>query len=251
MSAIQSIERALNLLSILGGAKDKYSIADLASQADLAPSTIHRILQTLCSMNFVVKDEGTHMYRLGPALIPLGKKAIQQTDLYSQSQLILKSLSLEIQEDSFFMVRTGYKGIILSQVDGPHNLKIVERFGYELELHCGAMRKVLLAFEPESFWDEYISFIQKANSRYPLKDVSKLKNALHEIRRNGFAVSHNDYIQNSYGIGFPVFKSNNTIAGVIGTIMPEIRTSPERLSKVQTQVQKSAEQLSAILMSLH
>ena len=73
---IQSLLRSMELLDVLAAENRSFSIAELAEAMDLPPSTIHRILQTFSEKRYVIRDERSHTYRLGPALIPLGKAAV-------------------------------------------------------------------------------------------------------------------------------------------------------------------------------
>ena len=70
---IQSLLRSMELLEVLKEKNRNFSIAELAEAMDLPPSTVHRILQTFCEKKYVIRDDRSHTYRLGPALIPLGK----------------------------------------------------------------------------------------------------------------------------------------------------------------------------------
>ena len=72
---IQSLLRSMELLEVLKEKNRSFTIAELADTMNLPPSTVHRILQTFCERKYVIRDERSHTYRLGPALIPLGKAA--------------------------------------------------------------------------------------------------------------------------------------------------------------------------------
>ena len=69
---IQSLLRSMELLEVLKEKNRNFSIAELAEAMDLPPSTVHRILQTFCEKKYVIRDDRSHTYRLGPALIPPG-----------------------------------------------------------------------------------------------------------------------------------------------------------------------------------
>ena len=60
----------MELLEVLKEKNRNFSIAELAEAMDLPPSTVHRILQTFCEKKYVIRDDRSHTYRLGPALIP-------------------------------------------------------------------------------------------------------------------------------------------------------------------------------------
>ena len=98
---IQSISRALDLLELLKRPQRTFSIAQLSSDIGLPPSTVHRLLQTLCEKGFVYRDEQTHLYQLGPALISLGTAAAQGQDLRQLATPVLQRLAQQALEDAF------------------------------------------------------------------------------------------------------------------------------------------------------
>ena len=151
---IQSLLRSIEILEVLKERNRSYSIAELAEAIDLPPSTVHRILQTFCEKKYVIRDERSHTYRLGPALIPLGKAAANGIRLQDAAHPLLSALSARTEEDSYLVIPVGNKGLVIEKVDGPNHIKVVEEFGYEMYLHCGAIRKVLLAYQSPSFIEE-------------------------------------------------------------------------------------------------
>mgnify|MGYP002545643340 CR=1 FL=1 len=140
---IQSLLRAMELLELLKEANHKYSIAELSESTGLPPSTIHRILQTFCEKKYVIRDEHAHTYQLGPALISLGRAAADNVRIQDAALPILKNLSYCTREDSYLIIQVGDKGLVLDKTDGPNHLKVVEEFGYEMDLHCGGKNIIL------------------------------------------------------------------------------------------------------------
>ncbi|WP_426351397.1 IclR family transcriptional regulator [Alloiococcus sp. CFN-8] len=158
---------------------------------------------------------------------------------------ILKDLSLETSEDAFYMIAVGYNGIVIDKVDSSNNLKIVEKYGYEFNLHCGAMRKTLLAYQTDEFIEDYIKIMEEDTTCYPKFEASKLRADITRIRKEGVAVSHGEYIDGAVGIGAPVFDAKGKLKGSIGIIAPESRIlEGDKIDKVKLSVKKYAEKLS-------
>lgn len=245
---IQSLLRSMELLEVLQEKNRSFSIAELAEAMDLPPSTVHRILQTFCEKKYVMRDERSHTYRLGPALIPLGKAAARGIRLQDAAYPILSSLSAKTEEDSYLVIPVGNKGLVIEKVDGPNHLKVVEEFGYEMYLHCGAIRKVLLAHQTPSFIDEYFKNVVVHDRAFPRVHPEDLRSELTQIRQAGYAVTRGEYVNDAIGIGAPVFNSEGELAGSIGIIAPSIRVdSEELLIKQRELVQQSAKELSSDL----
>lgn len=130
---------------------------------------------------------------------------------------------------------------MIEKVDGPNHIKVVEEFGYEMYLHCGAIRKVLLAYQSPSFIEEYVNKIIEHDHAFPRVDAGDLRDELKKIRQSGYAITYGEYVNDAVGIGAPVFNSEGELAGSIGIIAPTIRLNSEELLKVQLEyVQKFA-----------
>lgn len=245
---IQSLLRSMELLEVLKEKNRSYTIAELADKMNLPSSTVHRILQTFCEKKYVLRDDRSHTYRLGPSLIPLGKAAAKGIRLQDAAYPVLASLSSATREDSYLVIPVGNKGLVIEKVDGPNHLKVVEEFGYEMYLHCGAIRKVLLAYQSPSFIDEYFNNIIIHDRAFPHVRPADLRAELEKIRHDGYAITQGDYVTDAIGIGAPVFNSEGELAASIGIIAPMIRIdNDEYLEGLQAQVKHFAAELSSDL----
>ena len=242
---IQSLLRAMELLELLKEANHKYSIAELSESTGLPPSTIHRILQTFCEKKYVIRDEHAHTYQLGPALISLGRAAADNVRIQDAALPILKNLSYCTREDSYLIIQVGDKGLVLDKTDGPNHLKVVEEFGYEMDLHCGAIRKALLAFQSNEYIRRYLDTRLNRPEAFPKADPAELAEELRTIREKGIAVSHGEYVPDAVGIGAPIYGIDGRISASVGIIAPYSRIEDDtHLLHLQDQVRHSAAELS-------
>lgn len=242
---IQSLLRSLELLEFLKEPGHKFTIAELTAKMELPPSTIHRMLKTLCEKKFVIRDEHSHTYQLGPALISLGRAAANNIRIQEAALPILKNLSYITREDSYLVIQVGDKGLVLDKVDGPNHLKVVEEFGYEMDLHCGAIRKVLLAYQSKDYLDFYLTHVLDRPEAFPQTSRGALAAELKTIHENGLAVSHGEYVHDAVGIGAPIFGMDGDVSASVGIIAPYSRLADDlHLEQLKEQVKRSAAELS-------
>lgn len=213
---IKTLDKTIEILDILKETTGGCSLVHIHKSLGMPKSTVHGILKTLIKHMFVSKDEDTHLYKLGPGLITLGKKASLEVKIQKIAHPILKDLSYETGVDSFLMIPIGYKGIILEKIEGNENIKIVEKFGNEFYLHLGATRKAILAYKPKEFIDDYIKIIINNCKRKNHITESELLLNVSQIKENGVAVSHGDYAKGTIGIGAPVFNSLGEVIASVG-----------------------------------
>lgn len=242
---IQSIIRAADVLEVLKVADKEFTIADISQEMQLPPSTVHRILQTLCEIRYVVKDERAHTYKLGPALISLGLISQHNLHLVNYAKPILDKLSHETDEDAFLIIKSGTKGLVLERSQSSNPLKVVDKYGYERDLHCGAIRKTLLAFQSDEFIKHYIDEVLTKESAFPKMSPETLMANVESIRETGIGYSYGEYIDNAIGIGAPVFDFNHQVVASIGIIFVSSRLKDEEhLKKLKDTVRHYSRELS-------
>src|ERR1700712_3849744 len=71
-SSVRSLLRALDLLELLADASSGLRLVDIAARADLAVSTVHRLLATLEERHFVFMDKETRRWRVGAKCLSVG-----------------------------------------------------------------------------------------------------------------------------------------------------------------------------------
>ncbi|MEH7275224.1 IclR family transcriptional regulator [Neobacillus vireti] len=108
-----SLENALRLMNIFTVEKPEYHLNELADKLSIAPSTVHRLLTTLRSEGFVVKDSLSNKYRLGVSIRALENVLRKEMNLFHLSQDILEeivirtnlsaSLAIIFQESTFIL----------------------------------------------------------------------------------------------------------------------------------------------------
>ena len=73
-STVQSLDRAFDLLQLMGADPDGVALTRLAAESGLPVPTIHRLVRTLVASGYVLQLP-SRRYALGPRLIGLGERA--------------------------------------------------------------------------------------------------------------------------------------------------------------------------------
>ncbi len=244
---VQSVERAINLLKILTNINKECSLSELSELSDLAPSTVHRLLLTLKKANFVSQDETSSHYYLGSALISMGIVASSYLDIRKKAYPILNDLALSTGEDAYMYMSDGNYGVMVQNVPGPHPLKIIGSALAHAPLHCGASRKVLLAYKDKAFINNYLSKSLVKCADNTVTDPNILAEQLQTIRDNGYALSISEHLKDATGMGAPVFDSSGEVIASIGVMGPSIRITEDKYPSIIYLVKKHARELSISL----
>src|SRR3954463_2242061 len=152
--SIQSIDRAARILKALASGPRRLGVTELAQRLELAPPTVHGLLQTLQTHGFVEQDRDSGKYQLGAGLLQLGNSYLDLNELRARSLVHAERLAARADAAVRVGVRHGASVIVVHHVFRPDaSLQILE-VGAQLPVHASALGKAILAFAPDAVIDD-------------------------------------------------------------------------------------------------
>ncbi len=245
-SRLQVIDRAVCVMRTLAGSDAPMRLRDVASAAELSPSTARRILASLCQHQLCEQTpEGT--YRLGLGLFELGTRVEESLDIRTRSRATLKRLSETSHLTAFLCVQRDGRAIAIERVDGRYAFTLALTLGGSLPLHVGAASRALLAFMPE---EEVKSLVQRHRperfTEATITDIAEILADMRLTRKRGYAVSDEDVTPGVAAIGMPVFGhqgSEQPVAAIsVAGLAPHVLG--DRLQQRVTQLRDAATEIS-------
>lgn len=117
------LRRAISLMKILAShTRAGWRLSELAVEAGLPNSTVHRILAQLASQRLVCQVPGTKRYALGVLAFELGLAAAPYFDLGRASAQILNGLVDSTDATVFLNLRSGPDSVCIARRDGSEPL---------------------------------------------------------------------------------------------------------------------------------
>ena len=246
-SAVQVIDRAVRILDAIS--EEPYiALTSLSRKTNLTLTTTKRIIDSLRDHDFIQKSPDGRRYALGPRFQTLVTQNPDQRRLVQIARPILEKAARELCEDVAVAMLRGKHAVIIDRVLGPRALKIVPPLGAPVTLNCG-YRRVLLAFQPSRWIDEYIQrtpFIKYTRST--ITSRRELLAALEQIRTTGFSVSRGEYVQEAGGVAAPVFGPDKHLSAVLFSYVPILRFDQAHVTRHVACVTAAAKELSDILI---
>lgn len=228
-ATIQSIERATAILRSFTEADPELRVTELAQRLGLHKSTVSRILATLQQEGLVAQNPETGRYRLGLGLISLAGVALGRLDVRGVSQPYLNRLVEVSQETVNVTVIDGQECVNIERVASPKSIRYVGWIGRRTPLHCTAAGKVLIA---EMSTEERCDLLPSSLTAYTDKtivDVSLLDRSMDQIRRQGFAIVHEEFEEGFSAVAAPVYDHDGQVAGAISISGPSYRLGPGQI----------------------
>nr|WP_309402183.1 IclR family transcriptional regulator [Aminobacter niigataensis]WMD00123.1 IclR family transcriptional regulator [Aminobacter niigataensis] len=220
---VQVISRVATILNAMVE-RGASTLKELSDVAELPVSTTSRLLSSMQQVGFVERDPTTKEYGLGSGFLRMAALAEPRKDIASLLRPVLNELSATTTEDSAIAELISGAAVIIDRVDGEHPLRIIDRLNVPELLYVGAFRKVLLAYQEESWIEDY--FERAPFVRYTdrsICDRGAMRDELRFIRERGYAYSFGERITDAGGIAAPIFGPTGAIRAAVQIAGPIAR----------------------------
>lgn len=227
---IQVLSKAAKLLDLLAD-KGELTASEIAACDSEPRSSVYRLLGSLQQLEFVEPGNRRGSFRLGLGLLRLGSAVVSRFDERQAALPAMEALHELTGETVFLCVRRGMEAVCVERLDGERVQSLELKLGGSLPLHAGAAPRILLAYEPEGVWDEYLEGggLQRYTDSTPATRKALIVELKH-IREVGYAISDQDVTIGIAAIGAPIvdFKGRVRAALSISGVRPLILGEPEK-----------------------
>lgn len=200
-----SVKKAFAILSAISASKDGMGVSDLAKKLKMAKSTVHGMTSALEELGAAMRDPLTKKYKLGFALLEIGRTAYSPVDLQTSARPVTEELMEKTQTSVFLGILNWDKVTILDIVESRQDLSITAPVGSTIPLFAGAVGKVFLA----SMSQEQASKLVKSKglprfTENSIVDTELYFKELMQVRDQGFAVDDEEYILGVRAVASPL-----------------------------------------------
>ena len=112
-SEIKVIDKAFQILNSFSEARNNLSLKEIAKITSQNKSTIIRICRSLIKHNFLIKNESTGNYQLGPGAWKMGQIYNANFDIGNEIREILKDVCKESGQSAGYWIRSGNEKVCL------------------------------------------------------------------------------------------------------------------------------------------
>jgi DNA-binding IclR family transcriptional regulator len=215
---IQAVERAAQILAVLGSGAPRLGVTEIAERTGLAKPTVHGLLRTLRKHDLVAQDPDTGKYSLGPAVLLLGNAYLDGSELRARSLLWAENLAQRAKEAVWVASLSGSRVIVLHHVFRPDNTVQILEVGAAIPWHACALGHAIVSHLPEAG-----RAAAMAGEKAPLTGRTKtsraaLSRALAQVRKQGYAIEDQEATVGDAGVAAPVLGRDGEVAGAIGVV---------------------------------
>jgi DNA-binding IclR family transcriptional regulator len=242
---LQTVTRVFNIISALQRL-DGAGVTQLATELDMAKSSVYNYLRTMEEHRFVVRREG--IYRLSYRFLHLGEYVRGCTPVYVHGTDELDKLAHETGRFAHLSTEQHGLGVDLYKAKGQEAIGTRyqrSKFQHPDYLHFSATGKAILAHLPpervEWIIDEY-GLVKRTAAT--ITEPETLFEELDQIREQGYAVNREEEIEGIRAVGAPILTPSGDVLGSVSISGPAHRMrSPEYEADMITAITDTANRI--------
>lgn len=245
---VQSVDRALLLLEILGEDAEGYRLTDLAARSGLSLSTVHRLLTTLEVRQFVQFDQTDGLWHVGRKTFQVGSTFAQQKNFVAPALPFLRQLRDQTRETANLGVAVDGRVIFLAQVESREIMRAITRVGGTTPMVNSGIGKALLStYSAADVAAIVATYGMHKLTPKSLTRAGDLRENLTKIRDQGYSVDDEEFQPGLRCIAAPVYNQQGEAFCAISVSGLAQRLSADRVPAVGQLIAETARALTAAL----
>lgn len=236
-SGVRSVQRALDILSLLTEDKQAVTVREIVDATGLAKTTVIRLVQTLEQSGLLWATPTG--YHAGPGLWRWAHLARRGWELPPETQRAMRDLAATHRETVNLYVQRDIYRVCVAQQESPQPLRHVVHVGDELPLWAGATAKVLLRDASDA-----LLLRVARSSPYGETHVKRLREWIDEAAHRGYAISHGEREEGLSAVAAPVTGRSGTVVAALSLSGPSVRFTEKRVKEFTAAVRTVAQQIS-------
>jgi len=244
-----SLRRATDILNCLS--HDINTITDVADYLGYSTSTVHRLLQNLNTLGWVIQDKNNHKYYLGPMVNQLSSNQISAHKyLIMHAGREMTHLSTITGETISLAIMFKFHHMLLHEISSKYELKINEESKILNPIYIGATAKMLLS----QLADKEIKAVLKHVKDDLIIGKSaniqlELATQIEGIRQQGYCITCGERIPGALCISAPII--NYICPATLNILGPEDRLKPNvsnYIKELQTSTGRISEDIAGVFI---
>lgn len=217
---VPAVEQAARVLFCLAGSgASQMSLPEICAQVGIHKSKAYSILQTLHTFGLVQRNGDRKGYSLGPGLITLSRKVLDDMNAPRLAEPLLAELATKVGCTATLGLIADRKVIVVAKHEGAAGIGVTIRTGHRFPLTYGSHGKAIAAFLPETALELLLQEPKLYFHGTPERlDRKRLSKELEQCRHDGFALDLGEMKPGLNSVATPVFGPGRTPIGYLALI---------------------------------
>lgn len=226
---VNSVEKAMKVLTAFDGSKRHLSLSEIAVATGLDISAAQRFTFTLSALGYLLKDPQSKKYELSPKLLDFTYHYLVSNELVSRAAPYLQQLAAETEEATNLTVRLDTDIVFVLRIVSRSVFNANVIVGSRLPAYCTAPGLAMLATLDDAEIDDILArtnLVQFTPST--VSQPRKIKERLARIRKQGYAHTEDEFFMGDISTAAAVVNQDGRAIGAINIAVPRVRWNAER-----------------------
>lgn len=210
-----SLARGLLVIQAFSPQTPQMTISQLAAKTGISRAAVRRCLYTLAKLGFAGAEEGSR-YALRPHMLALSNCYSTSNSLSTAAQPVLERLSAMLHESFSVATLDGDEIVYIARSTVSRVMSDDLHIGSRLPAYCTSIGRVLLAYMPAEQLEPYLArVVLTPHTARTVSSVEKLRLALRNVRRHGYALVDQEFEVGLRSIAVPVYSPTGRVVATI------------------------------------
>lgn len=223
---MSSASKALELLSLFTLPQPEIGLSEMCRLAKRDKATTYRHLQILEKAGFIEQNSTSKRYRLGPALLQLGRMREATVPREKGAETALAILAEKTGETAHVSVLSGVTMFALISRESPQHSTRAVIDVTKFPLHATASGVCAVAFGPDDLFDTACDNLKTFTHLTPTTPEA-LQSLVTDARTVGMARSDGRYERDINSVSAPIFDQTGQFAGAVSVASVASRFTPK------------------------
>lgn len=205
----------------------------MSRRTQIQKTSAFRILSTLESRGYVVKDGQDRTYLPGPKLVALSAAFLSGLKIIQYARPVLEAVHAELGETVNLGVLNGHRVLYIDMLESPQGLRMAAQVGSQDSLHCTALGKAILScLSPEELKRLLTGYDWERRTRRTITTIDALERDLARIRHRGYAIDDDENELGARCVGVPIRGSSGRPIAALSVSGPASRLRHSLMSRI-------------------
>lgn len=245
---VQSVDRAMAILEVLGDEEEGCRLSDIARSTGLSVSTVHRLLTTLEQRRFVQFNRSDNLWHVGRGAFAVGSAFTRQRNFVAPALPILRRLRDQTRETANLGIIEDGEVVVLTQVESREIMRAITRVGGRAPVASSGMGKAILAAYRDADVDAMIArHGLRRSTQKSITDPARFRADIAAIRQRGYSLDDEEYVMGLRCVASVVYGTEAEPVCAVSISGLSVRVTDDRVTELGRIVSEAASELTHAL----
>ena len=244
---VRALARGLSILSLFDIDHREWTIDEIAARTGLLRMTAYRMVRTLESADFLVRDTTTNQYHLGPAAISMAYVAEDYSDFVEHARPYLEELLAMTGESVTLAVPVDGLPVCVSILNSARPFQRQAAPGRIIGDLAAVHTKIFTAFGSSDRRAAVLAQKRRAHTPRTVTDPEQLTRELERVVEDDVAFDEEGLYVGICSVAAPVRDQLGHVVAALSVVMPAGRFGPDERDHCVRAVKEVAASFSAYL----